>query len=157
MIKILCPVDGEVIISKKIPDGTFSQNLMGPTLGVVPQSKKFVAPIAGEVVIMNGHAFGIKGENGVQVLVHIGIDTVKIEEKQKAKIFKHKVKQGDKVKAGQLMVEVDLDGIKKCGYSIITPICVIGDSVENKDVTYEWLGDATTSDVIFKVNDYEKI
>ena len=151
MLKVFCPVEGKVVINKKIPDATFSQNLMGPTLGVVPSSKNFYAPINGEVVIMSGHAYGIKAYNGVQVLVHIGIDTVKIDEKTKAKIFKHKIKQGQKVKTGQLMVEVDLAGIKKCGYSIITPVCVIGDSVENKDVTYETIGPSSPEDVMFQV------
>lgn len=151
MVKIFCPVNGEVVINKKIPDGTFSQNLMGPTLGVVPHDGNFLAPISGEVVIMSGHAYGILGENDVQVLVHIGIDTVKIPEDQKAKIFNHKIKQGDKVKAGQLCVVADLEGIKKCGYSIVTPVCVIGDSVEGKDVTYQAIGESTPKDVMFHV------
>lgn len=151
MLKVFCPVEGNVIISKKIPDGTFSQNLMGPTLGVVPANKNFYAPISGEVVIMSGHAFGIKASNGVQVLVHIGIDTVKIDDKTKAKIFKHKVSQGQKVKVGQLMAEVDLEAIKKHGYSIVTPVCVIGDSIENKNVTYQNIGESTTQDVLFHV------
>lgn len=151
MLKVLCPVEGEVVINKKIPDATFSQNLMGPTLGVVPSSKNFYAPISGEVVIMSGHAYGIKAPNDVQVLVHIGIDTVKIPEKTKAKIFKHKIKQGQKVKAGQLMVIADLNGIKKCGYNIITPVCVIADSVENKDVTYQTIGPSSPDDVMFHV------
>lgn len=152
MLKVLCPVDGEVIINKKIPDGTFSQNLMGPTLGIIPNSKNFYAPISGEVEIMSGHAYGIKASNGVQILVHIGIDTVKIDDKTKAKIFQHKVNQGDKVNAGQLMVIADLNGIKKCGYSIITPVCVIGDSVENKNVTYESIGPTKKEEILFKVS-----
>lgn len=152
MLNVLCPVKGNVIISKKIPDETFSQNLMGITLGVIPKDKIFVAPVTGTLAMTAGHSYCIESDDGVQVFVHIGIDTVKISDKQKAKIFKYKIKQGDRIHAGQPVVEVDLNGIQKHGFSTITPIFIIRDSVEKRDVTYENIGPCTTSDVIFKVS-----
>ncbi|MCQ2755143.1 MAG: PTS glucose transporter subunit IIA [bacterium] len=137
MLKILCPVKGEVIISKKIPDETFSKNMMGITLGVIPADKTFVSPITGKLAIAGGHSYCVESPDGVQVFVHIGIDTVKISDEDKARIFKYKVEVGDDVKAGQPILEASLAGIKKCGYSTTTPVFVIRDSVENKDVTYE--------------------
>ena len=152
MLKIVCPVDGEVIISNKIKDATFSKQMMGTTVGIIPNNETFVAPISGQVVICGGHAFAIQADNGVQVLVHIGIDTVKIDPSEKEKIFKTSIKVGKSVKQGEEIVKVDLEEIKKLGYDITTPVVVLDESVSGKTVSFENIGPAKAGDVIFNVD-----
>ncbi len=112
MFKILCPVTGKIIPNSKIKDETFSQNMMGETIGIYPTSGEFIAPFDGKLILCEGHAFSLEANDGTQILVHIGIDTVKIDSKQKEKIFKYKVKVGQKLKAKDPIATVDLDAIK---------------------------------------------
>ena len=151
MLKIVCPVKGEIVIANKIADETFAKQMMGTTIGIIPADGKFVAPISGQLVICEGHAFAIQADDGVQVLVHIGLDTVKIEPKDKAKIFKYAVKVGDRVEQGDAVVTVDLAGIKKLGYSITTPIVVLGESTNGKNVVFKNIGPAKSGDILYTV------
>ena len=151
MLKILCPITGEVIMSNKIKDETFSKQMMGTTLGIIPSSESFVAPIAGQVVICGGHAFAIQADNGVQVLVHIGIDTVKIDPKEKEKIFKTSIKVGKNVKQGEEIVKVDLKAIAKLGYDTTTPVVVLEESTGGKNVSFESIGPAKAGEALFSV------
>ena len=151
MLKILCPVNGEIVIANKIKDETFSKQMMGTTVGIVPQDNTFVAPISGQMVICEGHAFAIQADNGVQVLVHIGLDTVKIAPKDKAKIFKYATKVGAQVKAGQKIVTVDFKQIKKLGYELTTPVVVLGESTNGKKVIFKNIGEAKAGSLLYEV------
>lgn len=116
----LCPVDGKILPIGEVNDPVFSQEMMGPGFAVVPTSKVVVVPMDGEVVTVfpTSHAFGIKSKNGIEMIIHIGIDTVELN----GKGFKPLVKQGDVVKAGDALVEVDFDVLKSEGKD---PTCMI--------------------------------
>ena len=100
----------------------FSKGFLGDGISITPTDSKFYAPISGVLssVFPTGHAYGIKGDDGVEVLVHIGIDTVKME----GKGFDIKVKQDDTVKQGDLLVICDLDAISSAGYKTDTIVIV---------------------------------
>lgn len=120
--QILAPVAGKVIPMSQVADPTFSQEILGKGVAVVPSDGKFVAPVSGEVVVMfeTKHAVSIKADNGAELIVHIGLDTVNL----KGQYYEAHVKQGDKVKAGDLLVEVDLDKVKAAGYDVTTPVII---------------------------------
>ena len=112
--KVVSCVDGTCINIENVKDEVFSQKMIGDGFAIVPCSNTIVSPISGsvEVAFHTGHAFGLKASNGVEVLVHIGINTVNLN----GEGFKTLVKQGTKVKAGQPLVELNLDIIKEKGY-----------------------------------------
>ena len=151
MLEILCPVDGEIVIANKIKDETFSKQMMGTTVGLIPANSTFIAPVSGQMVICEGHAFAIQAENGTQVLVHIGLDTVKISPKEKAKSFKYTTKVGEQVKEGQKIVTVDFSKIKKLGYELTTPVGVLGESTNGKKVIFKNIGKAKAGSVLYEI------
>ena len=112
---ISSPVTGEILPMTQSADEAFASEAMGKGFVIIPNSDKVVAPVSGKIVSLfdTKHAIGIIGENGEEILIHIGIDTVNL----KGKYFKAFVKQGDQVKAGQLMIEFDRKEIKKAGYN----------------------------------------
>ena len=103
-------------------DEAFSGELLGKGVAVDPTEGTVVAPCDGTVTMLfpTKHAIGIVTENGAELLIHLGLDTVKLEGEH----FTAHIAQGDKVKKGQLMVTVDLDAVKAAGYSMVTPIIV---------------------------------
>lgn len=121
-IVIKNPVEGKVVPLREVPDETFAQEILGKGVAVIPCSNQVFAPVDGEVVSIfdTKHAVAIKGENGTEILIHIGVDTVKLGGKH----FKAMVKDGDKVKAGDVLVEFDAEAIQAEGYPIITPVLV---------------------------------
>lgn len=130
-VSINACADGAIVDLSKVNDKAFSSGALGKGVGIVANSKTVVAPIEGELtcVFPTKHAFGIKGENGVEVLVHIGINTVELD----GKYFELKVNQGDKVSLGQPLVDVDFNKIKEVGYDT-TIIMVVTNSHEFLDV-----------------------
>lgn len=121
-IVIKNPVEGKVVSLREVPDETFAQEILGKGVAVIPCSNQVFAPVDGEVVSIfdTKHAVAIKGENGTEILIHIGVDTVNLGGKH----FKAMVKDGDKVKAGDVLVEFDAEAIQAEGYPIITPVLV---------------------------------
>ena len=121
-IIISCPVKGKVVPLNEVPDETFSQEMLGKGVAIIPEQNQFYAPVSGEVSVVfpTGHAIGLTSEDGTELLIHIGLDTVQLN----GEGFHVKVQQGQKIKQGDLLVEVDLDVIKEKGYSVITPILV---------------------------------
>jgi len=120
--QILSPVAGKVIPMGEVADPTFSQEILGKGVAVVPSEGRFVAPVSGEVVVMfdTKHAVSIKADNGAELIIHIGLDTVNL----KGQYYESHVKQGDKVKVGDLLVEVDLEKVKEAGYDVTTPVII---------------------------------
>lgn len=109
--------DGKLIPMQDIPDPVFSKGTMGECFGILPNNGNIYSPVTGKIVAIaeTGHAITIQADNGLNVLVHAGIDTVKLN----GKPFKHFVKVGDHVDENQLIMEADLKMIKEAGYSTI--------------------------------------
>lgn len=129
------PAKGKIIALEEVPDKTFSQKLLGDGFAIDITDGKIIAPISGklETVFPSGHAFGIEGANG-EVLLHIGIDTVSLN----GEGFDVKVKQGDFVKQGDVLVNVDLDKIHQLGKSTLTMVLFTeGNKVKNNNLNKE--------------------
>lgn len=120
MEDVINPIQGEIIPITEVPDEVFSQKMMGDGFAVIPDDGKVFAPVSGEVVNLfpTKHAIGIQTADGLEVLIHFGIDTVEL----KGEGFTTHVKQGDKVEKGQLILEVNLNLVKSRATSIVTPI-----------------------------------
>lgn len=116
------PLSGKVLPLSDIPDKVFSSGAMGKGLAIDPEKGELIAPADGEIttIFPTGHAVGLTTKDGIEILMHIGMDTVELEG-QGFEIF---VKQGDQVKAGDLLVRFDIEAIKAAGYSVITPIVI---------------------------------
>ena len=125
------PLTGNLVALSDVPDEVFSSGVLGKGIAIEPTVGKVIAPADGEITTLfpTGHAVGIKTNNGAELLIHIGMDTVKMN----GDGFKTHVQQGDKVKQGQLLIEFDIDKIKKAGYPIITPF-VVTNFAEYKDI-----------------------
>ena len=120
--EIKSPMNGMVIPLSEVPDAVFSSEMLGKGFGVEPSEGKAYAPVDGEVttVFDTKHAIGLMSKHGVELLIHIGMDTVKLN----GKGFDVKVKTGDQVKAGDLLAEFDMDLIKGEGYPVTTAVVV---------------------------------
>lgn len=114
------PVAGQIVPLAAVPDKVFSSGAMGDGLAVIPSEGKAYAPVSGTLVTVMPHAFGIRTDAGLEVLVHVGLDTVELGGKH----FSSKVTQGDRVEAGQLLTEFDIDGIKAAGFDPMTVLIV---------------------------------
>ena len=127
--KIVSPLDGQLILLKDVPDSVFSQKLMGDGFAIIPQSQVVVSPISGvaESVFPTGHAVGIKTKDGIECIVHIGLDTVELN----GEPFTMHVKKGDKVKKGQLLVDVDLKAIEAAGKETATAVIITNGKAAN--------------------------
>lgn len=119
---LVSPLKGEVKPLSEVKDEVFSKGALGKGIAIEPKEGKVVAPVNGtiEMVFPTGHAIAITSDNGAEILIHIGMDTVQLEGKH----FYPKVKQGDHVKAGEVLLEFDVNAIEEAGYSLITPIIV---------------------------------
>ena len=119
-LEFVSPVEGKVMELSEVEDKVFSQGSMGNGFAVELTSGTVRAPFSGEVTVVfpTGHAIGMKRADGLEVLIHIGMDTVELN----GKGFSLKVKQGDYVSAGDVLVEVDLDYIKSEGKSLVSPV-----------------------------------
>lgn len=122
--KVVSPADGTLVPIDQVPDPTFSMKLMGDGFAVKPANGTICSPISGNIVTVfpTGHAVGIKNKDGVECLIHIGLDTVNLN----GKGFKTLVGQGDKVKAGQALVQVDKEALENEGYNLITMVIMTG-------------------------------
>lgn len=114
------PMSGTVMPIDQVPDEAFSQKMMGDGFAIEPDDGIIAAPMNGyiETVFPTGHAVGLKADDGTEILIHLGIDTVEL----KGKGFEVLVKEGDRVKAGDVLVKMNLPGIKKTGKSTVSPI-----------------------------------
>lgn len=131
---VFAPATGQFVKLEEVPDPVFSQKMMGEGVAVKPTNGTIVAPATGEIIQVaeTKHAFGIRTELGQEILVHIGLETVAL----KGEGFNVLVKLGDKVTAGQPVVEADIDFIEKNASSTVIPV-VVTNSMENK-FDFDW-------------------
>ena len=138
------PMAGKAVPISEVPDPTFAEGLLGNGIAIEPSEGKAYAPCDATVDMMftTGHAVSLVADCGAEVLIHVGLETVSLE----GKPFKVYAASGDKVKKGQLLMEVDLDAVKAAGLPIITPMVIcntdeyptfktmVGKDVTNDDV-----------------------
>ena len=120
-IEVVAPFSGELIDITKVDDITFKQKMLGDGVAIIPTNGKLVAPVDGTVIQIfhTKHAIGIE-HKGIEFLIHIGMDTVNLQ----GEGFTAHVKEGDKVKKGDLLIEVDLALVANKGYKTETPIVI---------------------------------
>lgn len=121
-IEIYAPITGEAVELNKVNDPTFAEEILGKGAAIIPFDGKVVAPFDGTVINVfdTKHAISLESKDGLELLIHIGLDTVKLN----GKYYEAKVRSGDEVKKGQELILFDMDQIKKEGYDMITPIIV---------------------------------
>lgn len=127
--------DGRTIPMDEVNDQTFAQELLGPGIAIVPSNGTVVSPINGTIatVMDTKHAVCIQGEDGLELIVHAGLDTVELN----GKYYQTYEEIGDQVKAGDVLLEFDLEEITKAGYDVTTPIVItnLGDYKITKCLT----------------------
>ncbi|MCM3133397.1 beta-glucoside-specific PTS transporter subunit IIABC [Paenibacillus polysaccharolyticus] len=120
--QVYSPITGEVKPLSEVPDPAFSEEIMGKGFAIQPTEGRVVSPINGTVFSLSksGHAIGLVSDTGAEMLIHIGIDTVKL----KGQFFSPKVQAGTKVSVGDVLMEFDREEIEKAGYTTITPVII---------------------------------
>lgn len=121
-IIVAVPVAGQAVPLSEVSDPTFSEEILGKGAAIIPSEGRVVSPVDGKVELMfdTGHAVSLCSEDGTEVLVHVGLDTVKLAGMH----YKVHKKNGDAVKKGDLLIEFDLDAIRAEGYDPITPVVI---------------------------------
>lgn len=121
-MQICAPVSGRLVPLSEVSDPTFAEGILGKGAAVIPADGRFVSPVDGTVatVFPTGHAAALTSTDGVEVLLHIGLDTVKLNGQH----FTIHVEEGQQVKRGDLLLEADLEQIKAAGYDVVTPIVI---------------------------------
>ncbi len=143
-MKILSPLNGKAIPIDQVPDDVFAQKIMGEGVAVMPEDGAICSPVDGTVVTVaeSLHAYGFQTEDGVELIVHFGLETVALA----GKGFTPHVKEGDKVKAGQLVAEADIEFFKTQGINTVTPVVICGGAdAESLSFVY---GDVKAGDVL---------
>ncbi|SEP56087.1 PTS system beta-glucoside-specific IIA component, Glc family /PTS system beta-glucoside-specific IIB component, Glc family /PTS system beta-glucoside-specific IIC component, Glc family [Streptococcus equinus] len=141
---IASPMIGQVVKLENVPDEVFATGAMGKGIAIDPADGTVVAPAAGEITLVfpTGHAIGMRTENGAEILIHVGMDTVSLA----GKGFNTFVQVGDKVDAGQKLLEFDLATIREANLPVISPV-IVTNSTEFEDVL-------TTQDARVNIGDY---
>ncbi|MFL8709551.1 beta-glucoside-specific PTS transporter subunit IIABC [Clostridioides sp. GD02377] len=123
---IASPIKGEVLNLSDIEDAAFASGVLGQGVAIIPSDGKVVAPVDGVVTTLfpSLHAIGIISDAGVEVLIHIGLNTIQLE----GRGFEAYIKQGDRIIKGQTILKFDIDVIKESGYSVVTPIVITNSS-----------------------------
>ncbi|MCP3031035.1 PTS glucose transporter subunit IIA [Halobacillus sp. A1] len=146
--QIVAPVSGKVVSLDEVPDPVFSQRMMGDGVAIEPTNGEVVSPVDGEIVQLfpTNHAVGIKTKSGVEVLVHIGLETVAME----GEGFEGHITTGDQVKAGDKLVTFDTALVEEKAKSTITPIVITNydDIVESFEPTYSETANAGETHII---------
>ncbi len=145
---LYAPLVGKVVPISEVPDPTFAEGMLGNGVAIIPTEGKVLSPVNGKVDMMfeTGHAVSLVSETGVEILIHVGLETVGLN----GAPFKVHVKNGDTVKKGQLLMEADLAAIKAAGLQTITPMVVCNtDDYATFNVTTG--KDVTNADVVIEV------
>ena len=142
------PIKGKAISYEEIPDETFAEGILGQGIGVVPEEGAVYAPFDGEIssVAETGHAIGITGNHDMELLIHVGIDTVKMN----GDGFLVKVAEGDKVVKGQLLMTFDIEKIKAAGFDTTTAV-LLTNSDDYPDFKIMGIGDMEVGNKMFEI------
>lgn len=145
---VYSPIKGNAIALTEVNDPTFAGEVLGKGMAVVPQEGKVYAPFNGtvETVFDTKHAVGVTSDDGVEILIHIGINTVELD----GKFYTAHVNEGDKVKAGQLLISFDAEEIQKAGYDITTPV-IVTNTDDYESVNMEKTGAVQVLDKVLTV------
>lgn len=129
-IEIGSPVKGKTVAISNVSDPTFGEEILGKGVAIIPAEGRIYAPADGtiEMLFDTMHAVSMTTSEGVELLIHIGLDTVAL----KGEHFTAYKGNGDSVKKGELLIEADLDAVKKAGYDVITPVVVCARSRRNR-------------------------
>jgi sugar PTS system EIIA component len=121
-IPFVAPLGGTIIPIEKVPDPVFAGRMVGDGIAILPETDEVLAPVSGVLthIFPTGHAAGITTPEGIEVLVHVGVDTVEL----KGEGFTILVKQGDRIEAGTPMIRLDLPKLRKIARSIVTPVII---------------------------------
>lgn len=147
-IELMAPIIGNAIELSRVPDEVFASKMLGEGIAFEPSEGTLYAPVDGEIiqVFPTGHALGLKTRDGLEILLHIGVDTVSMN----GQGFESFVKAGDNVKAGQRLIKFDMDLIGSLAKSTVTPMLVtnmeIVDSIELN------LGKTNLDSCVLKIN-----
>ncbi|WP_426428066.1 glucose-specific PTS transporter subunit IIBC [Staphylococcus equorum] len=146
-VEIYSPGKGQIIPLSEVPDQVFAQKMMGDGVGFVPEDGEIVAPFDGTVktIFPTKHAIGIESDEGIELLIHIGIDTVKLD----GSGFESMVSTGDTIKKGQTLMQVDLDYIKANAPSIVTPLILT--NLENRTLEITDVSEVKSQQLIMTV------
>lgn len=146
--KVITPIEGKVIPLSKVSDAAFAEGALGKGVAIIPTVGQLKAPFEGTITALfpTLHALGITSDNGIEMLVHVGFDTVKLN----GEPFNAKVKQGDHVKQGDLLLTFDIEKIKECGCGIETPV-IITNTASYLDVVSKDIEDAKFGDTIITI------
>lgn len=149
-MKVYSPLNGEAVNLADVNDPTFAGEILGKGAAVIPSEGRVTAPFDGEITTLFDtlHAVGITGDNGVEVLIHVGLNTVELD----GKFYKTHVAEGDKVTKGQLILEFDMKGISDAGYDITTPV-IVTNSDDYADVKQTKTGQINAGDALVVVKE----
>lgn len=145
-ILVPTPLKGRVVTLADTGDELFASEALGQGIAIEPETGEVIAPFAGTVSAVMGHAIGLECDNGLELLIHVGIDTVNLN----GKGFDPKVVQGDHVEAGALLMKFDISLIREAGYPVVTPV-IVTNSDEYAKVSGIAEGSVSQSDPVLKV------
>ena len=149
-MRVLAPISGRAVPLAEVPDEVFAEGMAGQGCAIVPEaSGEAVAPVSGTLVKLfeGGHAFGIAADNGIEMIVHLGLDTIEL----RGKGFERIATEGDRVEAGQPIVRFDLEEIRAGDYDPVTPVLVTND--EDHPVTGVRTGEIQAGELLFEAGD----
>ena len=146
-MRVLAPISGRAVPLAEVPDEVFAEGMAGQGCAIVPEaSGEAVAPVSGILVKLfeGGHAFGIATDGGIEMIVHLGLDTIEL----RGRGFERIATEGDRVEAGQPIVRFDLDEIRAGNYDPVTPVLVTND--EDHPVTGVRTGEVQAGELLFE-------
>ncbi len=149
-MRVLAPISGRAVPLAEVPDEVFAEGMAGQGCAIVPEaSGEAVAPVSGVLVKLfeGGHAFGIATDGGIEMIVHLGLDTIEL----RGKGFERIATEGERVEAGQPIVRFDLDEIRAGDYDPVTPVLVTND--EDHPVTGVRTGEIQAGELLFEAGD----
>jgi sugar PTS system EIIA component len=119
---MIAPMKGKIIDITEVPDAVFAQKYVGDGVAIYPTEGKVYSPVNGEIVLMaeTGHAIGIRTKEGIEIIIHVGLDTVAM----KGEGFENFINEGEKVKTGQLLLNFDLELVKERAKSTVSPVII---------------------------------
>ena len=147
-IEITSPAEGKLIPIGEVQDPTFAKEILGKGAAIIPEKGVICAPFDGKVdaIFDTGHAVGLISDTGVELLIHIGIDTVNLE----GKYFVPKAASGDSIKKGDVLIEFDIDAIQAAGYDVTTPV-IVSNSDQYAKVEMCAVGEVTQDNTILTI------